>query len=76
MADFKEGDVVFLNSGSPLLTVEVLGMGDDDLVSVVWLVEGIVQRDRFHRMALVSYADAASQEQLRMYKAGVRQCDA
>lgn len=73
---FKEGDVVFLNSGSPLLTVEVLGYGEDDLVNVVWMVEGLVQRDRFHRTALISYTEAATQNQLANYKAGNRQCDA
>lgn len=79
---FKEGDIVFLNSGSPLLTVEIVGSGDDELVCVVWMVEGLVQRDRFHRSALISYAsyaDAVKQNQLMAhgnYKAGGIKWDA
>ena len=39
MAKFKKGDIVYLNSGSPPLTVMFYG-SDDEAVHVTWISDG------------------------------------
>jgi uncharacterized protein YodC (DUF2158 family) len=45
-----EGEIVYLNTGSPPLTVE--NNRNDDIVNVVWFTGGICRRDAFHKAAL------------------------
>lgn len=49
-APFKEGDIVRLKAGSPLLTVEM--PSNDGCVGIVWFVGGVVHRDRLHVSAI------------------------
>lgn len=45
MAEFKEGDVVVLKSGSMRMCVE--GIADDGKIQTVWCNEGVIGRDMF-----------------------------
>jgi len=42
---FKDGDVVSLLSGGPLMTVEMTR--EDGFIPAIWFVEGVVHRDCF-----------------------------
>lgn len=48
MAKLEEGELVCLKTGGPLMTVEHLADTDTDLISCVWMVDGLIHRDSFH----------------------------
>lgn len=45
-APFPEGTLVCLKTGGPLMTVE--SISTSEIVSTVWIVDGVVHRDGFH----------------------------
>lgn len=46
MATFQSGDVVYLKSGSPSLTVS--NQQSDDIILVTWFVDGEVKTTQLH----------------------------
>lgn len=51
MEKFKEGSIVALNTGGPLMTVELIN--DDKLISTVWFVNADLHRDAFSHEQLI-----------------------
>lgn len=51
---FSVGDVVWLKSGGPAMTVTLSLPSDQDLTSVEWFVNDLVQRDTFFTDSLTS----------------------
>ena len=55
MRPFEVGEIVYLNSGSPPLTIEMLQEGDGGLVSVAWIFGPGIQREAFHPKCLTRF---------------------
>lgn len=52
--EFKIGNVVVINSGGPLMTVEVI---EADIIRTVWFKEAELHRDAFDKIALIKIAE-------------------